>query len=153
MIQFECPRHWKPSVSSTFGVGRIPFSHYCPSGVIRIGLPVWKWRRWNIFRGNFFAIKWNWLVPAKNPSQSLIQFDTQMTAKSILSGLRVDHQKVRRCFVRGFGGSQRRTFFHASGRRREPFTYDIYKILGFFDPLTAPCAHSRNLSLQLVHKI
>ena len=21
MVQFECPRHWKPSVSSTFGAG------------------------------------------------------------------------------------------------------------------------------------
>ena len=39
MVQFECPRHWKPSVSSTFGVGRIPFSQYCPP---RIGLPVWQ---------------------------------------------------------------------------------------------------------------
>ena len=28
MVQFECPRHWKPSASSTFGVGRIPFSQY-----------------------------------------------------------------------------------------------------------------------------
>ena len=26
MVQFEYPRHWKPSVSSTFGFGRIPFS-------------------------------------------------------------------------------------------------------------------------------
>ena len=50
MVQFECPRHWKPSVSSTFGVGRIPFSHYWPSGVIRIGLPVWKWKSWKISR-------------------------------------------------------------------------------------------------------
>ena len=33
--QFECP-----SVSSNFGVGRIPVPHYWPSGVIRIGLPV-----------------------------------------------------------------------------------------------------------------
>ena len=34
MVQFECPRHWKLSASSTFGVGRTPFSHYWPSGVI-----------------------------------------------------------------------------------------------------------------------
>ena len=40
MVQFECPRHWKPSVSSNFEVGRIPLSNYWPSGVIRIGLPV-----------------------------------------------------------------------------------------------------------------
>ena len=38
------PQALKPSVSSTFGVGRIPFSHYWPSGVIRIGLPVWRWK-------------------------------------------------------------------------------------------------------------
>ena len=44
MIQFECPRHQKPSVSFSFEVGRTPFSHYWPSGVIRIGLPVWKWK-------------------------------------------------------------------------------------------------------------
>ena len=50
MVQFECPRHWKPSVSSNFKVGRIPFSHYWPSGVIRIGLPVWRWKRWKISR-------------------------------------------------------------------------------------------------------
>ena len=49
MVQFECPRHWKPSVSFTFGVGWTPFSHYWPSGVIRIGLPVWRWKRWNNF--------------------------------------------------------------------------------------------------------
>ena len=36
MVQFECPRHWKPPVF-IFGVGRIPFSHYWPSGVIRNG--------------------------------------------------------------------------------------------------------------------
>ena len=46
MVQFECHRHWKPSVSSTFGVGWIPFSHYWPSGVIRIGLPIWRWKSW-----------------------------------------------------------------------------------------------------------
>ena len=50
MVQFECPRHWKPSVSSNFKVGWIPFSHYWPSGVIRIGLPVWRWKRCNNFR-------------------------------------------------------------------------------------------------------
>ena len=26
MVQFECPRHWNPSVSSSFGVWRVPFS-------------------------------------------------------------------------------------------------------------------------------
>ena len=36
MVQFECPRHWKPSVSFSFEVGRIHFSHYWLSGVIRI---------------------------------------------------------------------------------------------------------------------
>ena len=34
------PQALKPSISSTFWVGRIPFSHYWPSWVIRIGLPV-----------------------------------------------------------------------------------------------------------------
>ena len=84
-------------------------------------------------------------MPAKRPSQSLTQFDVQMTAKSILSGLRVDHQKVRRCFVRGFGGSQRRTFFHASGRRRGPFTYDTY--YGIFGPPHSPsCTFTQPIS-------
>ena len=46
LFQFECPRHSKPSVSFSFGVGWIPFSHYWPSGVKRIGLPVWKWKSW-----------------------------------------------------------------------------------------------------------
>ena len=31
MVQFDCPRHWNPCVSSSFGVGRTPFSHYWPS--------------------------------------------------------------------------------------------------------------------------
>ena len=31
MVQFDCPRHWKPSVSFSSGVGRIPSSHYWPS--------------------------------------------------------------------------------------------------------------------------
>ena len=48
MVQLECPRHWKPSVTFSFGVGRIPFSHYWPFGVIRIGLPVWRWKCWKI---------------------------------------------------------------------------------------------------------
>ena len=37
MVQLECPRHPNPSVSSFFGVVRIPFSNYWPSGVIRMG--------------------------------------------------------------------------------------------------------------------
>ena len=32
MVQFECPRYWKPSVSFSFEVGRISFSHYWPRG-------------------------------------------------------------------------------------------------------------------------
>ena len=50
MVKFEWPWHWKPPVSSFSGVGRISFSHYWPSGVIRIGSPVWKWKFWKIFR-------------------------------------------------------------------------------------------------------
>ena len=53
-----------PPVSSSFGVEKLPFSQYWPSGVIRIGLPVWKWIRrkiskqkglnvHKIFRDNF----------------------------------------------------------------------------------------------------
>ena len=40
MVKFECPGHWNPSVSSNFGVGRILFSDYWPSGVIRMASPV-----------------------------------------------------------------------------------------------------------------
>ena len=28
LVQFECPRHWKPLVSSKIEVGGFPFSHY-----------------------------------------------------------------------------------------------------------------------------
>ena len=49
MVPFECPRHWKSSVSSTFEVGRFLLFHYWPSGVIRNGSPVWRWKRWKIF--------------------------------------------------------------------------------------------------------
>ena len=34
LVQFECPRHLKPPVSSNFEVGRFPFSHNWTSGVI-----------------------------------------------------------------------------------------------------------------------
>ena len=50
MVQFDCPMHLKSSVSSTFKVGWIPFPHYWPSGVIRIGLPVWRWKNWYNFK-------------------------------------------------------------------------------------------------------
>ena len=46
MVQLECPRHWKPTVSFFSGVVRFPFSQYWPSGVIRMGSPVWKWKSW-----------------------------------------------------------------------------------------------------------
>ena len=48
MVQIERPRHWNPSVSTNFRVRWVPFSHYWSSGVIRIGLPVWKWKSWKI---------------------------------------------------------------------------------------------------------
>ena len=72
MVQYECPKHWKPSGSSTFGVERILFSHYWPSGVIRIGLPVWNWKSWKISRTKGVYIegyKWSSLnAPGtKNP--------------------------------------------------------------------------------------
>ena len=37
LVQFECPRQWKPPLSSNFEVGRFPFSGYWTSGVIRLG--------------------------------------------------------------------------------------------------------------------
>ena len=45
------------------GVGRIPFSKYSPSGVIRIGLPVWKWKSWKILEtkvasGDIYGPDW-----------------------------------------------------------------------------------------------
>ena len=49
IVQFECPRHWNPCVTSIFEVGRIPLSHNWPSGVIRMGSQVWKWKSWKNF--------------------------------------------------------------------------------------------------------
>ena len=57
MVQFECPRHWKNTVSFTFRVGWIPFYHYWPSGIIRIGLPVWNSKSCKIFRTK--GVKWD----------------------------------------------------------------------------------------------
>ena len=37
LVQFECPMHWKPPVSSNFEVGRFPFSDNWTTGVIRMG--------------------------------------------------------------------------------------------------------------------
>ena len=61
MVQFECPRHWKPSVSCTFGVAWILFSHYWPSGVIRIDLPSMKVKKMEIFhkKRGFNCCKWS----------------------------------------------------------------------------------------------
>ena len=44
---------WMPQALKTpcliqFGVVRIPFSNYWPPGVIRIGLPVWRWKSWKM---------------------------------------------------------------------------------------------------------
>ena len=50
MAQFECPKHWNPSVSFISGVGWIPFSDYWPSWVIRMGSPVWKCKSWKFIR-------------------------------------------------------------------------------------------------------
>ena len=61
MVQFDSPWHLKSSVSSSFKVGWIPFSHYWLSGVIRIGLPVWRWKRSKIFR------KWEVQSAANGP--------------------------------------------------------------------------------------
>ena len=36
MVQYECPKHRKPTVSFSFEVVKIPFSHYWPFGVIRM---------------------------------------------------------------------------------------------------------------------
>ena len=36
----------KPHCLILFWVGWIPLSHYWPSGVIRMGLPVWRWKIW-----------------------------------------------------------------------------------------------------------
>ena len=71
LVQFECTRHWKSPVSSNFEVGWFPFSHYWPSGVIRIGLPVWKWKSWK-------SLGTKWAQKAANGSvwmsHVLIQF-------------------------------------------------------------------------------
>ena len=37
MVQFECSRHWNPSISSRFEVSKIVFCHYLLSGVVRKG--------------------------------------------------------------------------------------------------------------------
>ena len=50
MVQFDSPWHLKSSVSSSFKVGWIPFSHYWPSGVIRIGLPSMKVKKFETFQ-------------------------------------------------------------------------------------------------------
>ena len=39
-----------PLYHSLLKLGESHFSQYWPSGVIRIGLPVWKWKSWKIFR-------------------------------------------------------------------------------------------------------
>ena len=76
MVQFECPKHWNPPVSSNSGVGWIPLSHYWPSGVIRNGSPVWSWKR-----RKYFWTKWaSWTsngpvwMPQALKSTCLIQF-------------------------------------------------------------------------------
>ena len=76
MVQFECPRHWKPTASSNFEIGRIPFSAYWSSGVIRIGSPVWKCKSWKLFRTNVAQQAANGLVwmPQALKAHCIIQF-------------------------------------------------------------------------------
>ena len=50
MAQFKCPRHWNPSMSSISGVGWTPLSDYWPSGVIRMGSPVWNCKSWKFIK-------------------------------------------------------------------------------------------------------
>ena len=49
MVHFACPRHLNFFALPISEVGRTPFSHYWPSGVIRIGIPVWKWKSLKYF--------------------------------------------------------------------------------------------------------
>ena len=60
MVQFDSPWHLKSSVSSSFKVGWIPFSHYWLSGVIRIGLPSMKVKKFETFqnKGGSTCCKW-----------------------------------------------------------------------------------------------
>ena len=59
-----------PLFHSIIKVGWIPFSNYWPSGVIRIGLPVWKWKSWK-----YLGTKWaqwaangpDWMPQAPKP--------------------------------------------------------------------------------------
>ena len=61
MVQFDSPWHLKSSVSSSFKVGWIPFSHYWPSGVIRIGLPSMKVKKMEKFqsKSGLMGCKWS----------------------------------------------------------------------------------------------
>ena len=82
MVQFKCPSHSKPSASSSFEVGWIFFSHYWPSGVIRNGLPVWKWKSLKILRTKVAQRDVNgpvWMSLALKPL-CLIQFWSGMNS-------------------------------------------------------------------------
>ena len=60
MVQFECPRHWNPSVSFFSGMG----------------YPVWKWSQWKIIRTKWAQRAANgpvWIPQALKPI-CLIQF-------------------------------------------------------------------------------
>ena len=50
MAQFECPKHWNPSVPFISGVGWTPFSDNWFSGAIRMVSPVWKCKSWKFIR-------------------------------------------------------------------------------------------------------
>ena len=80
MVQFEYPRHWKPLVSFCFGVGRTPFSHYCPSGGNKNWPPSMKVKKLKILWNKMGSMgsKWSSLnTPGtENPlSHSILKLD------------------------------------------------------------------------------
>ena len=70
MVQFEWPRHWNPSASSNFDVGRIPFSDNWPSGVIRMGPQYESEEVGNILEQN--RLKWLKMVQFECPRHPML---------------------------------------------------------------------------------
>ena len=76
MILSECSRHWKPTASFFSRDEKFPFSQYWPSGVIRIGSPVWKCKSWKNIKTKLAEWAANgpvWMAQALK-TLSLIQF-------------------------------------------------------------------------------
>ena len=109
-----------------FGVGRIPFSDYWPSGVIRMGSPVWKWTNVKKFwrKGSWTGCRWS----------SLITWGSQAPVSYSFLGKLPSHSSLQKtgsgdgnCWLWSSGRSKKRVHKAVSS-----FLFHAHEVIGKF---------------------